>query len=57
MVVARKDDDFYWQKIVVAKFKEVKTGWSNLAESSKKGYFSKSYVLPMMMIMMMKNKK
>jgi hypothetical protein len=39
------------KKIIVAKSKEVKTGYS-LAESSKEGYGSKWAVLPMMMIMM-----
>jgi hypothetical protein len=41
-----------WKKKIVAKSKEVKIG-SNLAESSKKGYVSKSALLPMMMMMMM----
>jgi hypothetical protein len=40
------------KKIIVAKFKEVKTGCI-LAESSKKGYGSKRSVFPMMMMMMM----
>jgi hypothetical protein len=40
------------KQIIVAKSKEVKTG-SNLAESSKGGYGSKSAVLPMMVMMMM----
>jgi hypothetical protein len=37
------------KEIIVAKSKEVKTG-SNLAESSREGYGSRSAVLPMMMI-------
>jgi hypothetical protein len=39
------------KNIIVSKSKEVKTG-SNLAESSKEGYVSRSAVLPMMMMMM-----
>jgi hypothetical protein len=37
------------KQIIVAKSKEVKTGWSktNVAESSKEGYGSKRAVLPM----------
>jgi hypothetical protein len=65
-VVGRKADDLTLQKNdcceiqskknIVAKSKEVKTGWSNtqewtnLAESSKEGYDSKRAVLPMMMM-------
>jgi hypothetical protein len=37
------------KEIIVAKFKEVKTG-CNLAKSSKEGYGSKRAVLPIMMI-------
>jgi hypothetical protein len=37
------------KKIIVAKSKEVKTG-SNITESSKKGYGSKSAVLMIMMM-------
>jgi hypothetical protein len=40
------------KNIIVAKSKEVKTGWSNsryLAEFSKEGYGSKRAVLPMKM--------
>jgi hypothetical protein len=43
------------KKIIVAKFKEMKTG-CNLVESSKEGYGSKRAVLPMMMMMMMKHR-
>jgi hypothetical protein len=50
--VGRKADDLVLWKNIVAKYKEAKTG-SNLAESSKEGYGSKSAVLPMMMMMMM----
>jgi hypothetical protein len=41
-----------YEKNIVAKSKEVKTG-CNLAEYSKEGYGSKRSVLPMMKMMMM----
>jgi hypothetical protein len=42
------------KKSIVAKSKQVKTGWStNLAESSKVSYGSKRAVSPLMMILMM----
>jgi hypothetical protein len=37
------------KKHLVAKSKKEKTGWPNLAESSKKGYGLKRAILPMMM--------
>jgi SRSO17 transposase len=60
--VGRKADDPNLVKIIIVKSKEVKTRWSrqhsrewtNLAESSKESYGSKSSVLPVMMMMIYK---
>jgi hypothetical protein len=51
--VRRKTYDLALQKFIVAKSSVVKTGWSNLAESSTEGSGSERAVLPMMMMMMM----
>jgi hypothetical protein len=62
-VRSKADDLALLKKYIVAKSKEVKTGWccsqewTNLAESSKEGHGSKRAVLPMMMMMMMKDRR